>query len=155
MDTSYGDFNFGWERAESVLDQGLKPDTIGTDIVIQGGRGGGLRTITERGLLEYASFFLTLGFSLDEVVKMVTVNAAHALGISDIAGSLAVGREADISVLDLVEGQWEQTDAKGLTRVGRHALVPVSTVKSGRIIEVGDGPHSWGWTPPTVVEGKV
>ena len=152
MDTSYGDYNFGWERAEAVLAQGLKPDTIATDIVIQGGRAGGIRTISERGLLEYASFFLTLGFSLDDVVRMTTINSARALGIADMVGSLVVGRVADVSVIELVEGQWQQTDATGVSRVGSQALVPVLTIKSGGIIELGEGPHPWGWAPPTAVE---
>ena len=150
LDPSYGDFNFGWERAEAVMAQGLTPDTIGTDMEAQPGVG--MRQVSTRGLLEYCAFFLELGFSLDEVVRMMTVNPAKALGIEDEAGSLAVGREADVSVLDLQEGRWLLTDATGASRVGSRALVPVVTVKSGRVIELGEAPHAWGWTPPAAVE---
>lgn len=151
IDTSYGDFNFGWERADTVLAQGLKPDTIATDIEIHAGDG--MRKLSERGLLEYTAFFLKMGFSLEDVIRMTTVTPARYLGIEDRAGSLAVGREADVSVLELVEGRWQLTDATGESRVGSQALVPVVTLKSGRIIEPGEAPHSWGWTPPTAVEG--
>ena len=150
LDTSYGDFNFGWELAGTVMAQGLAPDTIGTDFDVQPGFG--MRTISTRGLLEYSAFFLALGFSLEEVVRMTTINPARALGIEDEAGSLAVGREADISVLDLMEGRWELTDATGVSRTGSRALVPVVTIKGGRVIEPGEPPHPWGWTPPSAVQ---
>ena len=149
VDTSYGDFNFGWERAEAVLAQGLIPDTIGTDIEIHPGVG--MRTLSDRGLLEYMAFFLALGFTLEEVVRMTTINPARALGIEDRAGSLAVGREADISVMELLEGRWELTDAMGKSRVGSTALVPAVTIRGGRTVEPGAGPHPWGWAPPAAL----
>ena len=153
MDTSYGDFNFGWERAEAVMAQGLLPDTIGTDFDVQPGFG--MRTISTRGLLEYSAFFLELGFSLDEVVRMTTINPARALGIEEQAGSLNAGREADISVLEQLDGRWELTDADGISRTGSSALVPVVTIKSGRVINPGEPPHPWGWTPPPAVQTEV
>ena len=146
MDPSYGDFNFGWERADAVLSQGLRPDVIGTDLEIQPSFG--MRTALTRGLLEYTAYFLALGFSLDEVVRMTTVNAAKALGIEERAGSLAVGRDADLSVLELVEGRWSLEDVAGQTRTGARALVPFVTVKGGDVVEPGSAPHEWGWTPP-------
>ena len=150
MDTSYGDFNFGWERAEAVLSQGLTPDTIATDIEVQ--PGAGFRSLEARGLLEYASFFLELGFSLDEVVRMSTVNPARALGIEDSAGSLAEGRDADVSVVEPLAGQWLLNDATGVSRTGSVALVPAFTVKGGRVIEPGKAPYLWGWAPAPAVE---
>lgn len=135
LDTSYGDFNFRWERANAVMAQGLIPDVIGTDLEIQ--PGAGMRTIHIRGLLEYAAFFTEMGFSLEDVVRMMTVNPARALGIEERAGSLAVGREADISVLESLEGRWQLTDAIGVSRIGSKALVPAVTVKGDKIVEKG------------------
>ena len=146
----YGDFNFGWDRAERVLDQGLIPDTIGTDMEIQ--PGAGFRTVSTRGLLEYAAYFLHLGFPMEDVIRMTTINPARALGIEDRAGSLAVGRKADISVLEPLEGDWELTDATGQSRTGSKALIPMVTIKSGQMIEPGEAPHPWGWAPPTAAE---
>ena len=150
IDTSYGDFNFGWDRADTVLAQGLRPDTIATDIEIHAGDG--MRKLSERGLLEYASYFLAMGFSVEDVVRMTTSTPAAYLGIQDRAGSLQEGRTADISVLDVVKGRWLLTDATGKSRVGTEALVPVVTVKGGQAIYPGEPPHSWGWTPPVAVE---
>jgi dihydroorotase len=150
IDTSYGDFNFGWDRADTVLAQGLRPDTIATDIEIHAGDG--MRKLSERGLLEYASYFLAMGFSVSDVVRMTTATPAAYLGIQDRAGSLQEGRTADISVLDVIEGRWLLADATGKSRVGTEALVPVITVKAGKVVDPGEPPHAWGWTPPAAVE---
>ena len=149
LDPSYGDFNFGWDRAQEVMSQGIVPDTIGTDIDIQPGFG--MRKNLMRGLMEYSAYFLALGFSTEDVVRMTTINAAKALGIEEQAGSLAEGREADVSVIDVVEGRWQLTDADGVSRTGSQALMPFLTVKSGRIVEGAEAPHAWGWGPPQAV----
>ena len=150
IDTSYGDFNFGWDRADTVLAQGLRPDTIATDIEIHAGDG--MRKLSERGLLEYASYFLAMGFSVADVVRMTTATPSAYLGIEGEAGSLREGRTADISVLDVIEGRWQLADATGKTRMGTQALAPVVTIKGGKVVHPGEPPHAWGWTPPAAVE---
>ena len=57
-----------------MLAQGLKPDTIATDIEIHAGDG--MRKLSERGLLEYTTFFLEMGFSLEDVIRMTTATRA-------------------------------------------------------------------------------
>ena len=84
-----------------------------------------------------------------------TTNAARALGIEDQAGSLAEGREADISVIEVVEGRWKLTDATGESRTASQALVPFLTIKGGEIVEGAEAPHPWGWGPPTAVEAEA
>ena len=153
LDPSYGDFNFGWKRAQDVMSQGIVPDTIGTDIDIQPGFG--MRKNLMRGLLEYSAFFLALGFSLEDVIRMTTINAAKALGIEDQAGSLTEGREADISVIEVVEGQWQLTDATGENRIGSQALIPLLTIRGGQIVEGVEAPHAWGWGPPSVAQAEA
>ena len=153
LDPAYGDFNFGWDRAQQVMSQGVVPDTMGTDIDIQPGFG--MRKNLMRGLLEYGAFFLALGFSLQDVVRMTTINAARALGIDEQAGSLTEGREADVSVIEVVEGRWQLTDATGESRTGSQALVPFLTIKGGRIVEGAESPHPWGWGPPPAVEADA
>ncbi|MQF69065.1 amidohydrolase family protein [SAR202 cluster bacterium AD-804-J14_MRT_500m] len=153
LDPSYGDFNFGWERAADVMAQGVVPDTIGTDIDIQPGYG--IRNHMMRGLLEYSAFFLELGFSVEDVIRMTTINAAKALGIEYSSGSLAEGREADVSVIEVIDGEWELKDATGEIRVGKKSLVPFLTVKSGKIVDSGEAPHPWGWGPPAIANAEV
>ena len=138
LDPSYGDFNFGWDRAQLVMSQGVFPDTIGTDIDVQPGFGN--RTHLMRGMLEYSAFFLELGFSMEDVVRMCTTSPAKALGLENEAGSLAEGREADICVIDVIDGDWWLQDADGIGRSTSRALFPFLTVKSGQICEKGEEP---------------
>jgi dihydroorotase len=78
---------------------------------------------------------------------MCTVNAARALGEQDRLGTLAVGRQADISVLDLREGDWVVYDALRDSLRVTQAPVPALTVKRGELFEPEWGPHPWGWEP--------
>ena len=150
LDPSYGDFNFGWDRAQLVMSQGVFPDTIGTDIDVQPGFGN--RTHLMRGMLEYSAFFLELGFSMEDVVRMCTAAPAKALGLENEAGSLTEGHEADICVIDVVDGDWWLQDADGVGRSAPKALFPFLTVKSGQICEKGEEPHAWGWGPPSTAQ---
>ncbi|HCH09006.1 MAG TPA: amidohydrolase/deacetylase family metallohydrolase, partial [Dehalococcoidia bacterium] len=43
-------------------------------------------------MTEMLSRFLALGFSLEDVIRMSTINPASALDMADSLGSLAVGR---------------------------------------------------------------
>ena len=86
---------------------------------------------------------------------MTTINPAKALGIEDQSGSLEIGRIADISVLNLIDGNWEMIDAQGHSRIGKQALVPVMTIKSGQLLDLGAPPHPWGWTPPSAQPEQI
>jgi dihydroorotase len=81
-------------------------------------------------------------------VRMTTSAPASALGLPDQLGALAVGREADISVIDIVSGRFQFVDTVGQTFTGQQALVPVLTVRAGEVIVPEWGPHPWGWEPP-------
>ena len=78
---------------------------------------------------------------------MTTTNAARALGLADQIGAIAVDREADLSIIDVVSGRWRFTDTVGHEHFGEHALVPVQTVRAGELISPNWGPHTWGWLP--------
>ena len=144
IDTANDGNNFGWAEAELAMSQGLVPSIISSDNQIT------YKPTLLRSLLEYSSFYLHLGFSVDDVVRMMTITPARFLQIEDRAGSLALGRDADISVLELLDGQWQLEDSTGVCRIGSQSLIPVFTIKSGRVIESGEGLYPWGWAPPTV-----
>lgn len=141
LDTAHGRMNFGFEVGRRVLDQGLVPHCISTDLTVPG------RRQTVHSLMEMMARFLGLGFSLEQVIGMCTVNPAAALGEQDRLGTLGVGRQADISVLDVREGDWVVHDTLGASLRITRAIVPVLTVKAGRLFEPEWGPHAWGWEP--------
>ena len=78
---------------------------------------------------------------------MATANPASALGMEDSLGSLAVGRVADISVLEEHTGSWLFHDTEGGTLTGDKALTPVLTVRAGEVFTSEWGPRTWGWLP--------
>ena len=167
IDSSIGDYQFGWETAEALVRQGFFPDTIATDIEIhsQLGRSNepmvterritGVRVVSERTLVEYMAMFFKLGFSLDDVVRMSTNTPAKILSLENIAGSLKPGMPADISVLNLIDGQFKLTDATGESRIGDKAIVPVTTVKGDKVVKAGTGAHDWGFAPPSATDSEA
>jgi predicted amidohydrolase len=64
-----------------------------------------------------------------------------------LLGSLAAGRQADVSVLELREGDWVVRDALGATLRVSRCVVPFLTVKRGRVFMPDWGPRPWGWEP--------
>jgi dihydroorotase len=109
--------------------------------------------MTVHSMTEMMTRFLGLGFTLPQVVTMSTANPAKAVGAADRLGSLAVGRQADISVLDLKEGDWVVYDILGAgLRVDR-AFAPRLTLKRGKLFTPDFGPRPWGWWPDRAVAG--
>jgi len=111
-----------FNAARFALDAGVVPFTIGGDIhgyTIRrrdessvwgagafGGEQGQLTTIGGTGafsLVQVMNELIALGVGLTDVIRMVTVNAATMLGLTDELGSLAPGRVADVSVLAVDE----------------------------------------------------
>ena len=141
LDTAHGRMNFGFDVGRRVLDQGLVPHCISTDLTVPG------RQRTVHSLVEMMARFLGLGFSLDQVISMCTVKPATVLGEQDRLGTLGVGRQADISVLDVRDGDWVVHDTLGASLRISRTVVPVLTLKAGRLFEPEWGPHAWGWEP--------
>ena len=141
LDIGHGRTNFYFDTVRLLLDQGIVPDTISSDVTMGG------RTYLVYSLTECMSKCLALGFSLEAVARMVTASPASALGLADTLGAIAVGREADLSVLEIVEGDWQFTDCALHTLRGHQAIVPVAAVRGGELITPGWGSHPWGWLP--------
>ena len=141
LDTAHGRMNFSFDVGQRVLDQGLTPHCISTDLTLPG------RQLTVHSMTEMMTRFLAMEFTLEQVVEMCTLNPAKALGVEGRLGALSPGHQADISVLDLKEGDWVVYDVVGGARKTEKAVVPVLTVKAGQVYEAGWGPRPWGWEP--------
>jgi dihydroorotase len=144
LDTAHGRMNFGFNVGRRVLDQGLTPHCISTDLTIPG------RANTVHSMVEIMARFLGMGFTLEQVIAMSTVNPARAIGEANRLGSLAVGRQADISVLEVRDGRWVVYDTLRDSMKIDKTVLPVLTVKRGRVFEPEWGPHPWGWEPERV-----
>ena len=141
FDTAHGRMNFSFDVGSRIVDQGLLPHCISTDLTVPG------RLRTVHSMTEMMTRFLGMGFTLDQVVTMCTANPAKAIGEEGRLGSLVVGRQADISVLQIKEGDWVVYDVLGASLRVDRAVVPALTVKRGQVFEPDWGPRPWGWEP--------
>jgi dihydroorotase len=139
LDAALGMGNFGSRVAAAQFARELYPDTISSDLTF-GGQ-------VFHSLMECMAKFMAIGYSLSDVVRMTTTNAAAAIGHADTLGALAVGREADITVLDVVEGDFVFTDTKKETFTGNWGIAPVQTIRAGELHAPRWGTHPWGWLP--------
>lgn len=141
LDTAHGRLNFSFDVGRRVIDQGLLPHCISTDLTVPG------RLQTVHSMTEMLTRFLALGFTLPQVVTMATANPARAIRQEHRLGTLAPGRQADVSVLEVRHGDFLVKDVLGTALPVDRALVPFLTVKRGRLFTPDYGPRPWGWTP--------
>src|SRR5213594_2255804 len=145
FDTAHGRMNFSFDVGRRIIDQGLLPHCISTDLTVPG------RLNTVHSMTEMMTRFLGLGFTLPQVVTMCTANPAKAIGAGQRLGSLIAGRQADISILELRDGDWMVYDVLGAGLRVSKAVVPFLTVKRGRVFTPDWGPRPWGWEPDRVL----
>lgn len=141
FDLAFGGFNFSFDVAERLMDQGIVPSTISSD----------LQQINVTGpvysLMHVMSALMAIGMGLNDVLRRVTVNPAEQLGLTDKAGSLRPGIPADVTVIDLQSGDFLFDDTTGKTRRGTQLIVPVVTIKAGEIVypnrELAEAESNW------------
>jgi dihydroorotase len=119
-----------WETAEAAAMQDWFPDAISTDIHAAHAAPGGVVI----DLLTTMSKFMQLGLSVDEVVKRVTANPTRMLRFPDRIGTLRPGAAADVTILELREGDIELRDSLRQVRMGHQRLSLVATLRAGRSI---------------------
>ena len=140
LDAAHGRRNLSFAVARRLIDRGVVPFTISTDVTTPGWEVAGPMT-------HNMGRFLALGFTLGDVVRMCTHNPATMLGAGEDLGTLTEGTVADVTVLESVPGPWRFEDAEGDTIDGGLALRPVLTLKDGHAIEPDLGPFANGWLP--------
>ncbi len=127
IDVGHGGGSFDYTVAEPAIAQGLVPDTISSDIHAVSGNTAGMPYLPW-----VMSKFLNLGFSLEDVVTMATINPARVIARIEKLGTLQVGAPADVAILELVEAPVTFVDTRKNTRQGSRWLKPVQTVRAGR-----------------------
>jgi dihydroorotase len=86
-------------------------------------------------LSQAMSSMLALGLTLQQVVPMVTSNAAVMAGVPDEIGALKPGMEADVSVLDDLRGRFKLRDNERTEVIAERLLVPAFCLRAGRRYE--------------------
>lgn len=127
FDVGHGGGAFSWKQAVPALQQGFTPDVISTDLHTQS-MNAGMKDLTN-----VMSKFLALGMPLKDVIQRVTVNPARVINRPAL-GSLSVGSDADIAVLNLRKGDFGFLDVSGTKYKGSQKLEAELTVRAGKVV---------------------
>jgi len=138
FDVGHGGGSFLFEQAIPAVKQGLKPNSISTDLHT-GSMNGGMKNI-----VNVMSKFLNMGIDLDEIIKSTTWSPARYIKRTDL-GHLSVGAEADITLLNLKEGNFGFVDTQGKRMKGNNLLECEMTIKAGKIVYDLNGLASNDW----------
>jgi dihydroorotase len=126
FDVGHGGGSFDFTVAELAIPQGCPPDTISSDIHVFSGNSPGMPYLPW-----VMSKFLTLGYTLEQVVTMATINPARIINRAPKIGTLQIGAPGDVAIMELVEGSVSFLDTRNNKRDGKAFLKPVQTVING------------------------
>lgn len=134
FDIGHGFGSFDFTVAELAVSEGIWPTTISTDIHSLSAAS------TMKDLPFTMSKMLTLGMALKDVVTAVTSRPAQVIGREHEIGSIAVGRVADLTLFDVVEGETMCGDAYGNERAMSSQVRVRGTIRAG-VAWGGPYPH--------------
>ena len=126
LDIGHGRGAFSWSVARAAMQQDVLPNTISSDLHQYNINGPVFDLVTT------VSKLLHLGLPLIEALRCVTETPAKVLGMAGQIGTLRPGAEADISLLELAEGDFELTDITGAAEMAERKLVPCGVYRAGR-----------------------
>jgi dihydroorotase len=129
FDVGHANGHFDFDLVRRAMDNGLLPDIISSDLH---GRMGPDNPVVD--MPTTMTKFLHLGLSLEQVVAACTINPAKVIGWQDRLGSLEVGREADIAVLELVPGPAKLRDCVGGEITTHQRIAARWTIRHGEVI---------------------
>jgi dihydroorotase len=138
FDVGHGGGAFQWRQAVPALKQGFKPDVISTDLHTQSMNAG------MKDLSNVMSKFLNLGMSIQEVIARTTVHPARVIKRPEL-GTLSVGADADVAVLNLRKGDFGFLDVRGARLKGDRKLEAELTIRAGRIVWDLNGISGQDW----------
>jgi dihydroorotase len=132
FDVGHAGGHFDFNLVQRAMGEGIIPDVISSDLhgrLAQPGFGvvGDLPTVLTK--------FLPLGLSLEQIIANCTSNAARVVGWQDRIGSLEVGREADIAVLQILDDPVTLRDSVGGEKLHKQRIAAKWTVRAGEVFQ--------------------
>jgi dihydroorotase len=125
FDVGHGAGSFWFRNAVPAVKQGFIPDSLSTDLH--------LGDFTVLSMTEVMSKFLAMGVPLEDLIRRSTVNPAKEIRRPEL-GTLSVGREADVAVLEVLHGQFGYIDDGYARMEGKVKVVARMTIRAGRIL---------------------
>jgi len=126
LDVGHGRFNFDRRVAEAAIGQGFVPDVISSGMTASSSP-----LLSAPRLTDVMSTFMDLGFPLDHVLAMTTLNPARLIGREPHLGSMALGAPADITLIRLEERPAQPEGEHAASARGGQWLQPVMTLRRG------------------------
>ncbi|MFL5255974.1 MAG: amidohydrolase family protein, partial [Rhodopila sp.] len=128
FDCAHGRNHFNFRMIQKALDQGFITDTISTDLT--------LTTATQGPVWDLPTTMTKLlhfGLPLAECVRRATTVPARLMGYEGTVGTLKPGANADVSVFELRDGNFELIDAERDKIIAKRRLIAQRTLKDGRV----------------------
>src|SRR3989440_1797705 len=125
FDVGHGAGSFWFRNAVPAVKQGFVPDSLSTDLHTG--------DFTVLSMSNVISKFLNMGVSLSDLIRRATANPAHEIHRPEL-GTLSVGREADIAVLEELRGHFGYIDCGYAKMDGTLRIVAQMTIRGGRIL---------------------
>ena len=138
FDVGHGGGSFLFEQAIPAMEQGLKPDVISTDLHT-GSMNGGMKNINN-----VMSKFLNMGLSIQEIIAATTSKPAKFIQRKDL-GHLSVGGLADVTLINIRNGNFGFIDTRGMRMKGNQKLECELTIKDGKVVYDLNGLASSDW----------
>lgn len=127
FDVGHGGFGFWFSEAMLSLQQGLAPNTFGSDLHRFSMNSG------MKDMLNIMSKYLNMGMVVPDIIQRATWNAAQSIKRNDL-GSLTEGAVADIAVTSLLSGKYGFIDAGGIKIDGTSKFESELTIRAGKIV---------------------
>ena len=127
FDVGHGGHGFWFSQAVPAFQQGLIPNTFGSDLH-RFSMNSGMKS-----MLNIMSKYLNIGMDIKDVVRHASWNAAQSIKREDL-GSLSEGSIADIAVISVLNGNFGFIDAGGNKIEGKQKLEAELTIRAGKIV---------------------
>ena len=132
FDVGDAGYHLSFKVAEAALQQGFKPDLIGTDLTVNG-----LYKRDKSFSLPYVmAKLIHLGLPLSDVIAGCTLNPARLMTLEDTLGhsGIGTGRPASFALIRLIEQENVFTDAHGQQLCGQQLIKVMATVLDGQLL---------------------
>ncbi|MCL6266962.1 amidohydrolase/deacetylase family metallohydrolase [Flagellimonas myxillae] len=127
FDVGHGGGSFVFDQAMPAMQQGLKPNSISTDLHT-GSMNAGMKD-----LANIMSKFLAMGMPINEVVDAVTNKPAIIIQRPDL-GNLSVGAVADVTLIKVRKGDFGFVDVRGKKINGPERVECELTLREGKVV---------------------
>lgn len=133
FDIGHGTDSFNFKTAEIAKQNGISAETLSTDIYHSNRENGpvyDMATCMEK--------MEIVGYSLPEIIKMITVNPAHIFHLKK-KGQLKPGFDADITIFKIKNKQKELVDSDGNKRLIKKTIEPEYAIIAGKVFSLKKG----------------